>query len=80
MEETISKGIYQMKVRSIEEQISSLNGLLTPLKEQLGSTVSSEVTFEQIKNVLQNFQKLFSNHLQGAEKTLVTFAHSSNYN
>ncbi|WP_320939279.1 recombinase family protein [Lysinibacillus capsici] len=63
MEETISKGIYQMKVRSIEEQISSLNELLTPLKEQLGSTVSSEVTFEQIKNVLQNFQKAFQQSL-----------------
>ncbi|MCS1393230.1 recombinase zinc beta ribbon domain-containing protein [Lysinibacillus boronitolerans] len=63
MEETFSKGIYQMKVRSIEEQISSLNGLLTPLKEQLGSTVSSEMTFEQIKNVLQNFQKAFQQSL-----------------
>lgn len=63
MEETISKGIYQMKVRSIEEQISSLNELLTPLKEQLSSNVSSEVTFAQIKNVLQNFQKAFQQSL-----------------
>ena len=63
MEETISKSVYQMKVRSIEEQISSLNELLTPLKGQLGSTVSSEVTFEQIKNVLQNFQKAFQQSL-----------------
>lgn len=63
MEETISKSIYQMKVRGIEEQISSLNELLTPLKEQLSSNVSSEVTFEQIKNVLQNFQKAFHQSL-----------------
>lgn len=63
MEETISKSIYQMKVRDIEEQISSLNELLTPLKGQLGSTVSGEVTFEQIKNVLQNFQKAFQQSL-----------------
>ncbi|GLC90070.1 hypothetical protein [Lysinibacillus piscis] len=63
MEETISKSIYQMKVRGIEEQISSLNELLIPLKGQLGSTVSSEVTFEQIKNVLQNFQKAFQQSL-----------------
>ncbi|WPK13080.1 recombinase family protein [Lysinibacillus louembei] len=63
MEETISKSVYQMKVRGIEEQISSLNELLTPLKGQLGSTVSSKVTFEQIKNVLQNFQKAFQQSL-----------------
>ncbi|UNT55623.1 recombinase family protein [Lysinibacillus capsici] len=63
MEETISKSIYQMKVRGIEEQISSLNELLTPLKKQLSSNVSSEVTFEQIKNVLQNFQKAFQQSL-----------------
>jgi len=52
-----------MKVRGIEEQISSLNELLTPLKKQLSSNVSSEVTFEQIKNVLQNFQKAFQQSL-----------------
>ncbi|MGE7913252.1 recombinase family protein [Lysinibacillus xylanilyticus] len=57
MDEVISKSNYQTKARKLEEQISSLKELMTPLKEQLNSTISSEVTFEQVKTVLQNFQK-----------------------
>lgn len=63
MEEVISKDNYQVKARNLETQISSIKELMTPLKEQLSSTVSSEVTFEQIKNVLQNFQKAFQQSL-----------------
>ena len=34
-----------------------------PLNEQLNTTISSEVTFEQVKTVLQNFQKAFKQSL-----------------
>lgn len=59
MDEVISKSDYQTKARKLEEQIALLNGLMHPLNEQLNATISSEVTFEQVKTVLQNFQNAF---------------------
>lgn len=61
MEEVISKSNYQSKARKLEEQ-------MTPLKEQLNATVSSEVTVEQIKVVLQNFQKAFKQSLSREQR------------
>ncbi len=63
MDEVISKNNYQMKARKLEEQIASLKKLMHPLNEQLNTTISSEVTFEQVKTVLQNFQKAFKQSL-----------------
>lgn len=63
MDEVISKSDYQTKARKLEEQIASLKGLMHPLNEQLNTTISSEVTFEQVKAVLQNFQKAFKQSL-----------------
>jgi len=63
MEEIITKISYQLKSSELEEQISSLKALMEPLKEQLHSTVSSEVTFEQVKAVMQNFSKAFKQAL-----------------
>lgn len=63
MDEVISKSNYQTKARKLEEQIASLKELMHPLNEQLNATISSEVTFEQVKTVLQNFQKAFKQSL-----------------
>lgn len=68
MEEMISKSSYQATARKLEEQISNLKEHLTPLKEQLNATVSSEVTVEQIKAVLQNFQKAFKQSLSREQR------------
>lgn len=63
MEELITKVKYQSKASELEEQIFSLKALMEPLKEQLHSTVSSEVTFNQVKAVMQNFSKAFKQSL-----------------
>lgn len=62
-DEIIPKSSYVSKSREIKEEMDSLRVLMAPLKAQLHSTVSSEVSFEQVKAVMQNFNKAYQNAL-----------------
>ncbi|KQU13100.1 hypothetical protein ASG65_12185 [Bacillus sp. Leaf13] len=66
--EIISKSSYVSKSREIEEQIASLKVLMEPLKEQLRSTISSEVSFEQVKVVMQCFSKAYKDALTSEQR------------
>lgn len=62
-DEIISKSSYVSKSREIKEKIDSLRGLMEPLKAQLHSTISSEVSYEQVKAVMQSFNKAYKSAL-----------------
>ena len=63
-EELISKEMYMIKAKQLEEQIEELNLLIEPLRKQIqGNPTIKSVSYETIKEVLMNFSKAFQNAL-----------------
>ncbi|MGY3190282.1 hypothetical protein [Lysinibacillus sp. TE18511] len=60
MDEVISKEVYLMKSRGIEEAIANLKVHMEPLQPQLQSTISCEVSYEKVYEVLGIFCKTFT--------------------
>lgn len=62
-EELISKEMYMVKAKQLEEQIQELNLLIVPLRKQIQDNTAQGISYEIIKEVLANFSRAFQNAL-----------------